>query len=111
MMNNSSEYVKENKIETFEKCTKCAECCLSLTEDGIFTIPLTKKDAKRIKKNEVFRNLNKKKKVKIIKGTYDIFYPFDLYAEGPCPFLTTDTKKCTIYFDRPSNCIKFKCYD
>ena len=99
------------KVETFDECTKCGECCLSLTENNIFTIPLTRKDARRLKSNAKFKELREAGKIEITKGNYDPFYPYDLVAEGYCPFLNLEIKRCIIYEDRPSNCREFTCYD
>ena len=92
-----------------ENCTSCAKCCLSLTENGHFIIPISKEDCKKIKKNNVFKDMKKKGRVKIKKGKYDKFYPKELIGDGDCCFLTDVTKKCLIYEDRPNVCKQFFC--
>jgi Fe-S-cluster containining protein len=99
----------KNNNYIMRDCKGCAECCLSLTENNKFLIPLTKADAARLRKNPIFQDLQKKKIIWISKGTYDYFYPYDLIANKLCPFLDLDLKICNIYPDRPSNCKSFFC--
>jgi Fe-S-cluster containining protein len=92
-------------------CKKCAQCCYTLTDKGVFTIPLTSNDATILKKNSIFQSLEKQKILKITNGNYDPYYKFDLVAKGTCPFLDQTVNRCIIYEDRPSNCRSFECFD
>ena len=95
----------------FAHCTKCAHCCISLTENGQFCVPLTKEDAHRIRKNSIYQDFKGKNIINIVKGISDPYYPYDMVANGLCPFLDTAIMQCKIYPDRPSNCASFTCYD
>jgi Fe-S-cluster containining protein len=90
-------------------CKRCLQCCITLTEHGKFSIPLTKEDAQILRKNLKFQEMKKANKISIKKGSDDPLYPYDLIAHGLCPFLDRTVKECIIYPDRPSNCKKFTC--
>jgi len=95
----------------FEECIKCAQCCLSLTDNGKYSLPLTRGDARKLRKNKIYRSLLRQRTLRIQRGRFDPLYPFELRAKGPCPFLEGENKKrCLIYVDRPSNCREFTCY-
>jgi Fe-S-cluster containining protein len=82
-----------------------------LTTNNKFLIPITKEDAKMLRKNPIFQDIEKNHKVGIKKATFDPFYPYELVAKGLCPFLDKKEKICVIYEDRPSGCRSFLCYE
>lgn len=100
----------QNNSKTNFICNRCGKCCLSLTENGRFCVPLSKNDAKIIRSLQLYKELNREGKVKIIKGVYDPYYPYDMVAKGICPFYDEKRKECKIYFEhRPSICMNFEC--
>lgn len=96
-------------VEIVLKCKGCGQCCISLTESGHFSLPLTKQDVQKLKHNKIIQNLLTSQDLRITKGNYDYYYPYDLVAEGFCPCFDQTTKRCIIYDDRPSNCKAFAC--
>ncbi len=95
-----------------EKCTRCGRCCMSLTEYGRFSLPLSREDAKTISKLAKFIEYKALGKIAIKKSTFDPLYDRELSAKGLCPFLDMATKSCEIYdLGRPESCKKFKCYE
>jgi Fe-S-cluster containining protein len=92
-------------------CQRCGQCCKSLTENGRFSLPLSRQDAEKISKLSKFKDYKKLGKIKIIKSTFDGLYDKELSAKGFCPFLDPKTFSCEIYDQgRPSTCINFQCY-
>jgi Fe-S-cluster containining protein len=58
----------------------------------------------------LFKFLKKEGKINIKKGEYDPYYPYDMVANGICPFFEEEMRVCKIYNDhRPSICMKFEC--
>ncbi len=93
------------------KCTRCGQCCISLTENGHFSLPISRQDARKISKLAKFNEYKASGKIAIVKSNFDVLYDLELSAEGLCPFLDMATKSCEIYnLMRPESCIKFQCY-
>ncbi len=94
-----------------QKCIRCGQCCISLTEHGHFSLPISRQDARKISKLEKFKEYKALGKISIIKSNFDDLYDLELSAEGLCPFLDPATKLCEIYnLVRPETCNKFQCY-
>lgn len=103
---------ESNRTESPKKCKMCGECCINLTENGKFCLPISKTDAKYLQQLPLFKKYLKAGKIVVLKGEYDLYYPFDLVADGLCPFFDPETKLCQIYSEyRPAACVKFQCPD
>jgi len=69
-------------------------------------------DAKNIRALPLFKEYQKAGKIAIKKGEYDPLYPYDLVANGLCPFYDPEARLCRIYDQyRPTTCVKFQCPD